>query len=591
MIFSVWAPKAKSVDLLWAAQRIAMRQSEGGHWEVEVDGARAGDRYQYSLDGGQPLPDPRSRWQPDGVHGSSALVDAEELRRIQRSGFRARPMREAVIYELHVGTFTAEGTYQAAERKLEYLAGLGITHVELLPVATFPGRHGWGYDGVDWYAPQPSYGTPQELAGFVAACHRQGMAVLLDVVYNHFGPDGNYLGGFAPYFTDRVKTPWGDAINYDDHDSDGVRSFVIDNAVMWLEDYGFDGLRLDAVHAIYSFEAVHVLEDLADAVRELSVKLNKELVLIAESDLNDPRLVQAAARGGYGLSAHWSDDFHHALHRFFTGESGGYYADFHGLKDIATALRSGYVYQGQYSAYRRRRHGREAKGVNSDQLVVFSQNHDQIGNRAQGERLSMLLQPVQLKAIAGLLLLSPFVPMLFQGEEWGAKTPFIYFTDHENQELARLVTEGRTREFKAFSWQGDVPDPQAAQSFVGSKLNWAELDETGHAQVLAWYRRLIELRHEMLDPLGKRRAQVAFNEDARWLRFAVGNVLVVLNAGDQPRRVPMPSGAWDWVLSSIAGDEAQTPEIPGWGLRVFRRGGGEPVELSTTTPSTPRHGV
>ncbi len=574
MIFSVWAPTAKSVELLWAEQHISMHQGAGGNWQVEVDGARAGDRYRYSIDGGQPLPDPRSRWQPDGVHGSSAVVDADALRRTHVSGFRARPLREGVIYELHVGTFTTEGTYRAAERKLEYLAGLGITHVELLPVATFPGRHGWGYDGVDWYAPQPSYGTPQELARFVAACHERGMAVLLDVVYNHFGPDGNYLAGFAPYFTDRVKTPWGDAINYDDRDSDGVRRFVIDNALMWLEDYGFDGLRLDAVHAIYSFEAVHVLEDLAAAVRQLSVKLSKDFVLIAESDLNDPRLVQPPARGGYGLSAHWSDDFHHAIHRFFTGESGGYYADFGGLKDIATALRNGYVYQGQYSQFRRRRHGREPKGVNSDQLVVFSQNHDQIGNRAQGERLSMLLQPSQLKSIAALILLSPFVPMLFQGEEWGAKTPFIYFTDHENQELARLVTEGRTREFKAFNWEGDVPDPQAPQSFMSSKLNWAEVDQPGHAELLAWYRRLIELRHEMLDHLSKRRAQVSFNEAARWLRFGVGDLLVVLNAEEQPRRVPLPSGMWNLAASSIAGDEQVSGEIPAWGVRVFRRGSG-----------------
>jgi len=574
MNFSVWAPTAESVELLWSEQRIPLQKGEAGHWQAEVAEAHAGDRYWYSVDGGQPLPDPRSRWQPDGVHGSSALVDPEELRSLHSSGFRPRPLREGVIYELHVGTFTPEGTYQAAQQKLSYLAGLGITHVELLPLATFPGKHGWGYDGVDWYAPQPSYGTPQDLARFVAACHEQGMAVLLDVVYNHFGPDGNYVGNFAPYFTSRVKTPWGDAINYDDHDSDGVRSFVIDNALMWLQDYGFDGLRLDAVHAIYSFEAVHVLEDLATAVRDLSVKLNKDLVLIAESDLNDPRLVQPPARGGYGLSAHWSDDFHHAIHRFFTGEAGGYYADFNGLNDIAAALRAGYVYRGQYSGYRRRRHGRDPKGVNSDQLVVFSQNHDQIGNRAQGERLSMLLQPAQLKAVAALILLSPFVPMLFQGEEWGAKTPFFYFTDHQDLELARLVTEGRTREFKAFSWQGEVPDPQSPESFIHSKLDWAELDEAAHADMLSWYRRLIGLRHEMLDHLSKRRAQVAFNEGARWLRFGVGDLLVVLNASEKARRVSMSTGNWDLVLSSAAEDVEVEKEMPGWGVRVFRRSGG-----------------
>ena len=572
MMFSVWAPTAKSMDLLWSEQRIAMRQSKEGSWETEVEGARTGDRYQYSVDGGRPLPDPRSRWQPDGVHGSSAVVDIAELRKIHSSGFRARPLREAVIYEMHVGTFTPEGTYQAAQHKLAHLAGLGVTHVELLPVATFPGRYGWGYDGVDLYAPLPAYGTPQDLARFVAACHEQGLAVLLDVVYNHVGPDGDYLAAFGPYFSDRVKTPWGDAINFDGRYSDGVRSFVTDNALMWLQDYGFDGLRLDAVHAIFSFEAVHLLEDFVTAVRVLAVKLNKDCALIAESDLNNPRLVQAPARGGYGLSAHWADDFHHAIHRFFTGEAGGYYADFNGLGDIAAALRSGYVYQGQYSDYRRRRHGRVPKGVTSDQLVVFSQNHDQIGNRVQGERLSMLLQPAQLKAVAALILLSPFVPMLFQGEEWGAMTPFIYFTDHENQELARLVTEGRTREFQAFGWKGEVPDPQDPQSFLRSKLDWSELDQPQHAELLQWYCRMIELRHAMLDHLSKRRARVAFNEESRWLRFGVGDLLVLLNGAEEPRRVPMPTGSWELTASSSAGDVEVSKEMPGWGVRVFRRG-------------------
>jgi maltooligosyltrehalose trehalohydrolase len=390
MRMRVWAPSAATVEILIGDDRVGMQHSEGGYWNADIDAVSLAEGYRYSVDGGPPTPDPRSRWQPKGVHGMSWPVDVEELRRVHGSSFQPAALRHAVIYELHVGTFTPQGTYSAAQGKLDYLVDLGVTHVELMPLATFPGGHGWGYDGVDLYAPLPAYGTPQELARFVRACHDRGLAVLLDVVYNHVGPDGNYLGRFGPYFTDRVKTPWGEAINYDGAMSDGVRRFVIDNALMWLEDYGFDGLRLDAVHAIYSFEAVHILEELADAVRELGVKLGRELVLIAESDLNDPRLVHSTARGGYGLSAHWEDDFHHAVHRYFTAEKDGYYADFNGLNDVVTALEHGYVYQGQYSVYRQRRHGRPPLGVSADQIVICAQNHDQVGNRAQGERLSML---------------------------------------------------------------------------------------------------------------------------------------------------------------------------------------------------------
>ncbi len=386
-------------------------------------------------------------------------------------------MSDAVIYELHVGTFTPAGTYAAAQAMLPHLVKLGITHVELMPLATFPGRRGWGYDGVDLYAPLPAYGSPEDLARFVAACHGAGLGVLLDVVYNHLGPDGNYLGSYGPYFTDRVKTAWGEAMNYDGPYSDEVRRFVIDNALMWLRDYGFDGLRLDAVHAIFSFEATHILEELAAAVRRLGNELDRSFVLIAESDLNDPRLVHSAVRGGFALAAHWEDDFHHALHRFFTGETAGYYADFHGLEDIAAALREGYVYQGQYSEYRHRRHGRPPRGVAAEQLVVCAQNHDQIGNRAQGERLSMLIGVPQLKAVAALTLLSPFVPLVFQGEEWGATTPFLYFTDHQDSALGRLVAEGRAKEFGSFRWAGEVPNPQELRTFERSKLDWSEMAE------------------------------------------------------------------------------------------------------------------
>ena len=531
--------------------------------------------YKYSIDGGKPLPDPRSRWQPEGVHGPSHL---SELRGAASPAahFRPKALRDAVIYELHVGTFTPAGSYTAARERLAHLVDLGVTHVELMPLATFPGRHGWGYDGVDLYAPLPAYGTPQELADFIAACHERGLAVLLDVVYNHLGPDGNYLGAYGPYFTDRVKTPWGEAVNFDGAQSDEVRRFFIDNALMWLGDYGFDGLRLDAVHAIFSFEAVHVLEDLAAAVRKLAIEQDRELVLIAESDLNDPRLVLPAVRGGFALDAHWADDFHHALHRFFTEEGAGYYADYHGLPDIATALAQGYVYQGQYSPFRQRRHGRAPRGVTPDQLVVCSQNHDQIGNRARGERLSMLVDAPKLKAIAALTLLSPFVPLLFQGEEWGARTPFQYFTDHEDAELGRLVSEGRAREFQSFRWGGDLPDPQDAATFERSKLDWAETAKPPHAEMLDWYRALIALRKSRSRDVASGKPKVRFDVKAQWLRFEYAGVLAMFNFATVPRRIDLPKGRWELALDSqarAAGEAASQTELPAQGTRIFRQYG------------------
>ena len=572
MNISVWAPSAISVELVTEEQRVALLPGADGEWQADVDASLLERGYRYSIDGGKPIPDPRSRWQPDGVHGASHAVGT--LRRAVT--FRQQPLRDAVIYELHVGTFTSEGTYAAARAKLPHLIQLGITHVELMPLATFPGRRGWGYDGVHLYAPFPAYGTPQELAAFVDACHALGLAVLLDVVYNHLGPDGNYLPRYGPYFTDRYRTPWGAAVNYDEAHSDAVRRYFIDNALMWLGDYGFDGLRLDAVHAIFSFDAVHVLEELAFAVRELGEGLRRSFVLIAESDLNDPRLVRPPTRGGFGLNAHWSDDFHHAVHRFFTGETDGYYADFQGLEDVARALRDGYVYQGQYSPHRGRRHGRPPKGVDADQIVVSAQNHDQIGNRAQGERLSMMLGVPELKAVAALTLLSPYVPLLFQGEEWGARTPFLYFTDHENAELGRLVAEGRSKEFSSFRWPGSVPNPQEMQTFERSKLNWSELSEAPHAELFEWYRRLIRLRSEKSgDPSGSRRgkAAVKFDAAARWLTFIHDGVLCVFNFAVAAQRVRMPGGEWDLAARSDMQEAKLSSEVPGRATFIYRRRG------------------
>jgi len=560
MNVAVWAPFAESVELVTPERRFALRAGVSGYWQDDVDASQLRQGYRFSIDGGDPLPDPRSQWQPDGVHGSSHVIDPHLWdAEAGAAGFRQKPLGDAVMYELHVGTFTTEGTYAAAQAKLPHLVQLGVTHIELMPLAAFPGRRGWGYDGVYPYAPYPGYGTPRELAAFVAACHAQGLGVLLDVVYNHLGPDGNYLARYGPYFTERYKTGWGAAINYDGPHSDAVRCFVIDNALMWLRDYGFDGLRLDAVHAIYSFDAVHVLEELAVAVRELGEKLGRNFVIIAESDLNDPRLVRTSAQGGLGLDAHWADDFHHAVHRFFTGESDGYYADFRGLADLAKALRDGYVYQGQYSPYRRRRHGRAPTGVAAHQLVVCAQNHDQIGNRAQGERLSMMLGVAQLKAIAALTLLSPFVPLLFQGEEWGASTPFLYFTDHEDAELGRLVAEGRSKEFSDFHWAGAVPNPQEPGTFTRSKLDWSELPRPPHAEIFEWYRQLIALRREKR---GGAKAAVKFDAEAGWLTFVHGGVLCVFNFSAAAQRVPVPRGEWE---------PAPAGEIPGHATAIFRR--------------------
>ncbi len=566
MNISVWAPFAKSVELVTAENRIPLGAGADGDWRLEVDGSLLQGGYRYSIDGGEPLPDPRSRWQPEGVHGASYVVEAS----LAADAWRSVALRDAVIYEMHVGTFTPEGTYTAAQGKLAHLLQLGITHIELMPLATFPGARGWGYDGVDLYAPFPAYGTPQQLAAFVRSCHERGLQVLLDVVYNHVGPDGNYLGQYGPYFTDRYKTGWGAAINYDGPHSDHVRRFFIENALMWLRDYGFDGLRLDAVHAIFSFGALHVLEELAIRVQALSEELGRTLVLIAESDLNDPRIVRPRLRGGFGLDAQWADDFHHAIHRFFTNEIDGYYADFSGLADLATALRDGYIYQGQYSAHRQRRHGRPPTGIAPQQLVVCAQNHDQIGNRAQGERLSMLLDVAQQKAIAALTLLSPFVPMLFQGEEWGARTPFLYFTDHQDPALGRLVADGRAREFASFRWQGAVPNPQELDTFTRSKLDWSEMAEPQHAEMYEWHRQLIELRRSR-PRAAMRKPLVKFAATAGWLRVEYGGLLTVLNFAARARRVPLPRGAWEVVLASGAQAESMAEQLPAQGTIVYRR--------------------
>ena len=527
----VWAPRAGRVDVVAGDQRVPMAAVDDGWFEAVTEATQ----YAFSLDGGPPRPDPRSPWQPQGIDGPSRVVDHDRFAWTDQA-WKGIDLPTAVVYELHVGTFTPEGTFDAVITKLDHLVDLGVDVVELMPVAEFSGDRGWGYDGVDLYAPHHAYGGPEGLKRLVDACHARGIGVVLDVVYNHLGPAGNYLSEFAPYFTDRYATPWGEAVNLDGPESDEVRRFFVDNALMWLRDYHVDGLRLDAVHAIVDTSAVHLLEQLAIEVEELSVHVGRALHLIAESDLNDPRLVWRRDRGGYGLDAQWSDDFHHALHAVLTGERSGYYADFGRLSQIATALRRAYVYAGEHSHFRQRKHGRPPGDVAGWRFLGYLQNHDQVGNRAVGERSTHLMSPARLRIGAALVATAPFVPMFFQGEEWGASTPFLYFTDHQDPELGRAVSHGRRREFAAFGWEpDDVPDPQHEQTFLRSKLDWAEVEKPQHAELLAWHRSLIELRrrHPELTDGRMDRVEVEADDEAGTLVVRRGRVTVTVHLGDE----------------------------------------------------------
>ena len=532
----VWAPNATGVEVVAGDQRTSMRRDGGGWYSAPMQAAGPDQRYLLSVDGREPRPDPRSASQPDGVHGPSQLVDHPAFP-WSDTGWKGLPLADAVIYELHLGTFTPAGTFDGAADRVDYLRDLGVNAVELMPVAAFPGARGWGYDGVDLYAPQATYGGPDGLKRLVDRCHQAGIAVVLDVVYNHLGPDGNYLAEFGPYFTGVYQTPWGTAINFDGAGSDEVRRFFIDNALMWLRDYHLDGLRLDAVQAIIDTSAVHFLEQVATAVDALEQELDRELWLIAESDLNDPRVVSAREVGGHGFDAQWSDDFHHALHTALTGERTGYYQDFNGVHDVATALRQAFVFDGRYSGYRGRSYGRRPAGLPGTAFLGYVQDHDQVGNRAGGERISALVSPGRAMAAAALVLTSPFVPMLFAGEEWAASTPFLYFTDHRDAGLARSVTAGRRREFAAFGWPAkDVPDPQAEATFEASRLRWEELDHAPHRQMHRWYRDLLALRRDNPALRDGRLEDVRVRFGESWLEVRRGQVAVCCNLGAGPER-------------------------------------------------------
>ena len=525
-----------------------MERGAGGWWRPPHE-LEPGVDYAFSVDGGDLRPDPRSRWQPSGPEGPSRVDDpsSHHWSDVHWSGLH---LPSAVIYELHVGTFGPDGTFDGAIDHLDELVDLGVTAVELMPVAEFPGTFGWGYDGVDLYAPHHAYGGPAGLRRLVDACHRRGLAVILDVVYNHVGPSGNHLGEFGPYFTDRYRTPWGDAFNYDGPDSDEVRRFVIDNACGWIRDFHIDGLRLDATHAIVDQSSQHLLEELAAAVAATARDVGRHVALMAEDDRRDPRLLRSPEVGGFGLDALWNDDVHHALHVALTGERDGYYEDFVGLADLAASLRRGFVYDGQWSRHRRRRVGRPLGGLGADRLIASLQNHDQVGNRAIGDRLTSTVGLDRHRVGAGLLLTAPFVPLLFQGEEWAATTPFPYFCDHTDPELAVAVRQGRRREFAAFGWApDDIPDPGDPATLAAARLDRDERSAPGHREMLAWYRELIALRRSVPE---LRRADfdevdVRFDETG-WIVVERGAVAVAANVG--PEVVTVPAAGRHDVLAT-----------------------------------------
>jgi maltooligosyltrehalose trehalohydrolase len=543
--FDLWASFAKSVAVSANGKSFPMtRVGDRGGWQAEVADAGPGTDYGYLIDDDpKPYPDPKSQWQPSGVHGLSRLYDQNAFS-WSDAKFQALPLASAIVYELHIGTFTTQGTLDSAIEKLDHLVDLGITHVELMPVASFSGEFGWGYDGVALFSVHEHYGGPDALKRFVNAAHEKGLAVVLDVVYNHFGPVGNYTGKFGPYLTDAHKTPWGGAVNLEGADSYEVRRFFCDNALMWMCDYHIDGLRLDAVQAFVDRSAIHFLEQLSAEVEALGAALGRRLVLIAESDLNDPRLVApreagGLGSGGLGMDAQWSDDFHHALFTVLNREpEDGYYSDFGTLCHLAKAIEQTFVYDGIYSKYRRRVHGRSAANLSQHRFLAFIQNHDQIGNRATGDRIHQIAGLDRAKIAAAIVLTSPFVPMLFQGEEWAATSPFQYFANHEDPEMARAVSEGRKHEFEAFGWKPEsIPDPESRDTFNRSKLNWNELSQRGQAEMLVWYRDLIRLRRSAacLNNGEPGHTRVTYNLQEQWFRMDRGQIAVISNLSQSER--------------------------------------------------------
>jgi len=493
--FSVWAPFAHNMELIAGAKQdmsIPMQKEDFGYWSVETDHLMNGTLYYYRIDNELLRPDPASLSQPQGVHGPSEIINLQDFE-WQDSKWIGLPLSEMVIYELHVGSFTNEGTFYGVIQKLDYLMELGINAIEIMPVGQFPGTRNWGYDVAYPFAVQNSYGSARGLQNLVDTCHNKGIAVILDVIYNHLGPEGNYLPDYGPYLTNKYATPWGEAINFDDAYSDEVRNYYIRNALMWFRDFHIDALRLDAVHAIKDCGALHFMEELSRNIASYNTTTQQNRLLIAESDLNDVRYINTYNRGGYGLDAQWNDDFHHSLHALITSEQNGYYKDYGKIHHLAKSLRHAFVYDGLYSQFRKQRYGNKVTDQSGEQFIIYAQNHDQIGNRKNGERLSHLANFEQLKLAAGITLVSPYIPLLFMGEEYMEANPFLYFVDHSNPDLIKKVRQGRKDEFKDFHGRGKVPDPQSNDVFNQSRLQW-NISENPNAKLLQFYKFMISLR-------------------------------------------------------------------------------------------------
>ena len=543
--FTVWAPLKKKVELFFPENesRHRMNKNDFGYWSVDVSDVGPGTPYFFILDGEKKLPDPASRGQSDGVHGPSRVIETGFS--WSDDAWKGIPLGDMVIYELHVGTFTSSSDFKGVISKLPYLQDLGVNTIELMPLSQFPGGRNWGYDGVYPFAVQSTYGGARGLKELVNAAHQKGIAIVLDVVYNHQGPEGNYLGEYAPYFTDRYNTGWGQAINYDDAWCDGVRNFYWQNALMWLDEFRLDGLRLDAVHAIWDFSANHFIEELTRRVRSLEKASGRKKVLIAEFDLNNPRYIQPFSKGGYGLDGQWIDEYHHALHSLVTGEVDGYYEDFGKMDHLVRSLKDSYVYTGQYSVHRKKLFGKQAEGTGLDQFVVFAQNHDQVGNRMLGDRLSTLVSLEAQKLAAAAYLLSPYVPMLFMGEEYGETNPFQYFISHTDDKLVELVREGRKKEFSYFKWEGEVPDPQSEETFRQCMLSWnVESDKEARALFL-YYRHLIKFRQTRPAMRSRERESlqvVFFSDDVVAFRRNAADdfILVVMNFSKKKTSYTLP---------------------------------------------------
>jgi maltooligosyltrehalose trehalohydrolase len=572
--FVVWAPFADKVEVHLTApdERVLPLEEDGKDYHhAIVENVTPGSLYFYRLNGKTERPDPASRFQPQGVHGSSQVVDSNFSWRDE--GWTGITLEDYIIYELHTGTFTAEGTFAAIIPHLDMLRELGITALELMPVAQFPGNRNWGYDGVYPFSVQESYGGPEGLKQLVDACHRQGMAVILDVVYNHLGPEGNYIADFGPYFTERYQTPWGRALNFDGPDSDEVRRFFIESALYWIREFHIDALRLDALHAILDMSPFTFIEELARSVHDEAENLKRKVYLIGESAANDVRLIRDVSTGGYGLDAQWNDDFHHAVHVMLTGEKTGYYRDYGKFKQMVKAFKDGFVYSGQYSAYRRRRHGTSSADIPAQRFVIFIQNHDQVGNRAQSERLSGLVSFEKLKLAAALYLLSPFVPLVFMGEEYGETAPFPYFVSHSEPALIEAVRRGRWEEFAAFHWQGDIPDPQDEATFQLAHLNQQRRNESEHRTLFAYYQELIRLRKQIpaLRNPDKKAMKVIGDEKEKILflhRWQLGSEAVIIyNCGEEESVVSLQvsEGRWQKLLDSVevawGGGGSNIPEV------------------------------